>query len=258
MGSKLLQTKLYIPPSRPDIVPRPQLIERLQKGITSKLILVCAPAGFGKTTLISDWVAGLDLPVAWVSLDKGDNDRTSFLVYLVAALKTIDTGICETVQTMLHAPQPSIESILTELINDTAALSQDFVLVLDDYQVIEDHEIDEALTFLVNHMPPAMHLVIISRSDPLLPLSRLRTRSQMTELRTEELRFSIHEATDFLNRMMGLKLSNEDIVALETRTEGWIAGLQLAGLSLQDRDDLAKFISDFAGDDRYIIDYLLT
>ena len=258
MGSELLQTKLFIPPHRSDLVPRPRLIERLNEGISRKLILVCAPAGFGKTTLLSNWVKTIELPVAWVSLDKGDNDHTSFLIYLVAALQTVEAGICEAVQAMLLDPQPPpIESILRELINEVATLSRNFLLVLDDYQAIEDHAIDQALTFMLDHLPPVMRLVIISRSDPMLPLSRLRARSQMTELRTEDLRFSMNEVTHFLNRVMGLVLSEEDIAALETRTEGWIAGLQLAGLSMQNRDDATGFISAFAGDDRYIIDYLV-
>jgi LuxR family maltose regulon positive regulatory protein len=258
VNTSLLNTKLYIPPSRPDLVPRPRLIERLNEGISQKLILVCAPAGFGKTTLVSKWVESLDLPVAWVSLDKRDNDRTSFLIYLVAALQTIDAGICETVQMMLHTSQsPPIETVLTELINDVAAFSQDFVLVLDDYQVIDDHEIDEALTFLLDHIPPVMHLIIISRSDPMLPLPRLRARNQMTELRTEDLRFTTDEVAEFLQRVMGLVLSVKDVTALETRTEGWIAGLQLAALSIQDKDNASKFITVFTGDDRYIVDYLV-
>jgi len=258
MGSDLLQTKLFIPPTRPDLVPRPQLIERLNEGINRKLILICAPAGFGKTTLLSNWVAGLDLSVAWVSLDKGDNDLTSFLVYLVAALQTVEASICETVLDMLRAPQPlPIEPVLTELINEVATLSQDFVLVLDDYQVIEDHTINEALAFLIDHLPPLMHWVIISRSDPMLPLPRLRARSQMTELRTEDLRFSTYEATDFFNRVMGLVLSEEDIVALEARTEGWIAGLQLAAISMHGRNDIHEFVIAFSGSHHYIIDYLV-
>lgn len=258
MGNDLLQTKLFVPPSRQDLVPRPRLIERLNEGITHKLILICAPAGFGKTTLLSNWVEGLDLPVAWVSLDKGDNDRTSFLVYLVAALQTIEAGICQTVEVMLQASQPPpMESILTELINEVVPLSQDFVLVLDDYQVIDDQAVDEALTFLLGHIPPVMHLVIISRSDPMLPLSRLRARSQMTELRTEDLRFSTHEATDFLNRVKGLAISEDDIAALESRTEGWIAGLQLAAISMQRREDIHEFVTAFSGSHHYIIDYLV-
>lgn len=258
MTTPLLTTKLFIPPTSPNLVPRPRLIERLNEGITHKLILICAPAGFGKTTLLSNWIAGLDLPVAWVSLDRGDNDRTSFLIYLVAALQTLEAKICGTVLEMLLSPQPpAIESVLTELINQVATLSQDFVLVLDDYQVVEEPTIDEALAFLLDHIPPVMHLVIASRSDPMLPISRLRGLGKMTEIRSADLRFSSQEATHFLNRVMGLALSDNDIASLEIRTEGWIAGLQLAGLSIKNRVDPTEFISAFAGDDRYIIDYLV-
>ncbi len=255
---KLLTTKLYIPRTRPDLVPRPRLIERLNEGLHRKLTLICAPAGFGKTTLISEWVAGCKRPVAWLSLDEGDNDPIRFHAYLVAALQTIEAGIFENVQAMLRISQPPpIESVLTELINEVVTLSQDFVLVLDDYQVIEDRSIDESLTFLLDHIPPVMHLVIISRSDPMLPLSRLRARSQMTELRIGDLRFSTHEATDFLNRVMGLVLSEEDIAALETRTEGWISGLRLAAISMRGRENVHEFVATFSGSHHYVIDYLV-
>jgi LuxR family maltose regulon positive regulatory protein len=258
MATPLLTTKLYIPQSRPNLVPRPRLIERLDAGLDRKLTLISAPAGFGKTTLLSNWVGRLDHPVAWVSLDKGDNDQTSFLVYFVAALQTIEMGICETVQAIFHAPQPPpIESVLTELINEIASIEQNFVLVLDDYHVIEAQAVHNALTFLLDHLPPKMHLVITSRSDPLLQIPRLRAQGQITELRAENLRFTTQEATRFLNQVMGLALSEEDVLSLETRTEGWIAGLHLAALSMQDTDDAAGFISAFTGDDRYIVDYLV-
>jgi LuxR family maltose regulon positive regulatory protein len=190
-----------------------------------------------------------------VSLDEGDNDRTRFLVYFVAALQTIESGISETV---LHAPQPPpIESVLTELINEIAAVEQNFILVLDDYHVIEAPSVHNALTFLLDHLPPNMHLVITSRSDPLLQIPRLRAKGQMTELRAENLRFTTQEATRFLNQVMGLALSRDDVLSLETRTEGWITGLHLAALSIQDTEDAAGFISAFTGDDRYIVDYLV-
>jgi LuxR family maltose regulon positive regulatory protein len=234
------------------------LIERLDAGLDRKLTLISAPAGFGKTTLLSNWVGRLDLPVAWVSLDEGDSDQTSFLVYLVAALQTIETSICETVQEMLHTPQPpAIESVLTELINEVASIEQNIVLVLDDYHVIEAPTVHNALTFLLDHLPPNMHLVITSRSDPLLQIPSLRAKGQITELRAENLRFTTQEATRFLNQVMGLALSEDDVLSLETRTEGWITGLHLAALSIQDTEDTAGFISAFTGDDRYIVDYLV-
>ena len=255
MTAPLLTTKLYIPAPRPDLVPRPRLIERLDAGLNRKLTLISAPAGFGKTTLLSNWVASLDLPVAWVSLDEVDNDRTTFLVYFVAALQTIESGISETV---ILAPQPPpIEFVLTELINEIALIEQNFILVLDDYHVIEAPEVHNTLTFLLDHLPPKMHLVLTSRSDPLLQIPSLRAKGQITELRAENLRFTTQEATRFLNQVMGLALSEDDVVSLETRTEGWITGLHLAALSIQDKEDAAGFISEFAGDDRYIVDYLV-
>jgi LuxR family maltose regulon positive regulatory protein len=255
---QLLTTKLYIPPPRPNLVPRPNLIEQLNQGVTRKLILICAPAGFGKTTLLSDWVGKSDLPAAWLSLDKGDNEHSQFLIYFIAALQTIDDSLGKTTQAILQSPQaPPVESMLTALINEIAELPQDFVLIIDDYHVVEDITIHEALTFLIEHLPPLMHLVISSRSDPFLPLSRLRARSEMTELRTEDLRFSTIEATVFLNQMMGLSLSESDILSLESRTEGWIVGLQLAAISLQGKDNTSDLIKSFSGSHRIILDYLI-
>jgi LuxR family maltose regulon positive regulatory protein len=234
------------------------LIERLDASLDRKLTLISAPAGFGKTTMLSDWVERLELPIAWVSLDKGDNDQTRFLVYFVAALQTIEESTFETVQAMLHTPQPPpIESVLTELINEIAVIEQNFVLVLDDYHVIEDPAVHNAMTFLLDNLPPKMHLVITSRSDPLLPIPSLRAKSQVIELRAENLRFTFQEATRFLNQVMGLAVSEDDVHSLETRTEGWITGLHLAALSMQDSADAAGFISAFTGDDRYIVDYLV-
>jgi LuxR family maltose regulon positive regulatory protein len=234
------------------------LIERLNEGITGKLILICAPAGFGKTTILSDWVRQINMPVAWLSLDKEDNELSRFLVYLISALQTIEDGLGKTVQVMLQTPQPlPIESILTELINEVTTLSQDFILILDDYHVVEDNTIHEALTFLLDNLPPAMHLVITSRSDPLLQIPSLRAKGQITELRIENLRFTTQETTRFLNQVMGLALSEDDVAALESRTEGWIAGLHLAALSMQDSQDASGFISAFTGDDRYVVDYLV-
>ena len=176
----ILATKLYIPPPRPKIVLRPRLIERLNEGLSAgrKLTLISAPAGFGKTTLVSEWIAGCGRPVAWLSLDEGDNDPTRFLTYLVAALQTIAANIGEGVLGTLQSPQPpSIESILTTLLNEITTIPDNFVLVLDDYHVIDSKPVDEALTFLLEHLPPQMHLVIATREDPQLPLARLRARA---------------------------------------------------------------------------------
>jgi LuxR family maltose regulon positive regulatory protein len=268
MSASILATKLYIPPPRSKIVLRPRLIERLNDGLSSgcKLTLISASAGFGKTTLVSEWVAGCGRPVAWLSLDEGDNQAAGFLAYLVAALQTlalskaegIAANIGKGVLAILQSPQPPpIESILTALINEITSLPDNFILVLDDYHIVDSKPVDEALTFLIEHLPHRMHLVIATREDPHLPLARLRARGQLTELRAANLRFTPAEATGFLNQLMGLNLSAEDIAALDKRTEGWIAGLQLAALSMQGRSDTAGFIQAFTGSHRFVLDYLV-
>jgi len=258
MSTPTLATKLYIPLPRPKVVLRPRLIERLNEGLHGKLTLISAPAGFGKTTLVSEWVADCKLPAAWLSLDEGDNDPTRFLAYLVAALQTVAANIGEGVLAVLQSPQPPpTESILTALLNEITTLPDHFVLVLDDYHVLDAKPVDNALTFLLEHLPPQMHLVIATREDPNLPLARLRTRGQLTELRATDLRFTPSEAAEFLNQAMGLNLSTEDIIALETRTEGWITGLQLAALSMQGHQDTASFIKSFTGSHHFVLDYLI-
>jgi LuxR family maltose regulon positive regulatory protein len=256
----ILATKLYIPPSRRRVVLRPRLVERLNEGLAAgnKLTLVSAPAGFGKTTLVSEWVAGCGRPVAWLSLDAGDSDPSRFLTYLVAALQTVAPGIGEGILTVLQSPEPPpLESTLTALLNEITTIPSAVVLVLDDYHVLDARPVDDALAFLVEHLPPQVHLVIATREDPALPLARLRARGQLTELRAADLRFTPSEAADFLNRVMGLNLTADDIAALETRTEGWIAGLQLAAISLQGHDDVAGFIASFAGSHHFVLDYLV-
>ncbi|HLL38388.1 MAG TPA: LuxR C-terminal-related transcriptional regulator [Rubrobacteraceae bacterium] len=258
MPTPILATKLYVPPPRPKVVLRPRLIERLNEGLDRRLTLICAPAGFGKTTLLSEWVAGCGRPTAWLSLDEGDGDPSRFLAYLVAALQTIAADIGEGVLGALQSPRPPpTESILTTLLNEITTVPDNFVLVLDDYHVVDARPVDDALAFLIEHLPPRMLLVISTREDPNLPLARLRGRGQLSELRAADLRFTPSEASEFLNRAMGLDLSAEDISALETRTEGWIAGLQLAALSMRGREDVPEFIRAFAGDNRYIVDYLV-
>jgi LuxR family maltose regulon positive regulatory protein len=258
MSTPILATKLYIPAPRPKVVFRPRLIQRLNEGLHRKLTLISAPAGFGKTTLVSEWVAGCERPSAWLSLDEGDNDPTRFLAYLVAALQTIAANIGKGVLGMLQSPQPPpAESILTALLNEITAMPDNLVLILDDYHVIDAKPIDHALTFLLEHLPPQMHLVIATREDPQLPLARLRVRDQLTELRVTDLRFTPSEAAEFLNQRMSLNLSAEDITALEVRTEGWIAGLQLAAISLQGHKDATSFIKSFTGSHHFVLDYLV-
>ena len=243
MSTPILATKLYIPPPRAKIILRPRLIEQLNEGLSSghKLTIISASAGFGKTTLISEWVASCERPVAWLSLDEGDNDPTHFLIYFVAALQTlarskvegIVANIGEGALGVLQSPQPPpIESILTALINEITAIPDTFIFVLDDYHIIDSKPVDNTIAFLLEHLPPQMHLVITTREDPQFPLARLRARGQLTELRAADLRFTPAEAAEFLNQMMDLNLSAEDIAALEARTEGWITGLQLAALAL--------------------------
>ena len=266
MSTPILATKLYIPPQRPKIVLRPRLIDQLNEGLHRKLTLISASAGFGKTTLLSEWVALCEQPAAWLSLDEEHNDPTRFLIYFVAALRTVIPEFGDGVLTALQSPQPPPpEAVLTTLLNEITAVSADsakdispnFFLILDDYHHIESQTVDQAVAFLLQHLPPSMHLVIATREDPPLPLARLRVRGQLTELRTHDLRFTQAEAAEFLNQAMGLNLSAEDIAALENRTEGWIAGLQLAALSMQGQEDASGFIQSFTGSHRFVLDYLV-
>ncbi|MFN8488900.1 MAG: LuxR C-terminal-related transcriptional regulator [Caldilineaceae bacterium] len=277
MPTPTLATKLYIPPLRPKVVRRPHLVERLNEGLAAgcKLTLISASAGFGKTMLVSEWIYDLRFTiddaqakaasvgkivnrVAWLSLDAGDNDPARFLTYFVTALQTLAPHIGAGVLSALQAPQlPSMDSMLTSLLNEIATILDNFILVLDDYHIIDSQTVDKALAFLIEHLPPQMHLVIVTREDPDLPLARYRARGQLTELRAADLRFTPTEAAEFLNQAMGLNLAAEEIAALETRTEGWIAGLQLAALSMQGLHDTTGFIKSFTGSNRFVLDYLV-
>jgi LuxR family transcriptional regulator, maltose regulon positive regulatory protein len=241
-------------------VPRPRLGEFLNEGIGRKLTLISAPAGFGKTTLLSEWRMlhlGGEYPLTWVSLEEADNDPTRFLSYLITALQVIEANVGEAVLASLRSPQPPpTESVLTALINDIASISEDFALVLDDYHLIAHEAVHGAVTFLLDHLPPQAHLVISSRADPPLPLARLRARGQMTEIHADDLRFTPEETVAFLRGSMGLDLPEGSVAALEERTEGWIAGLQLAALSMRGREDISGFIAKLRGSNRYVLDYL--
>ena len=254
----VLATKLYIPPLRPRAIARPRLVERLNEGLHRKLTLISAPAGFGKTTLVSEWVVESVRPTAWLSLDEAESDPTRFLTYLVAALRTIEPTMGTGVLDSLQSPQPPpTASLLTALLNELTNLPTPSILVLDDYHLIDATLVDDAVTFFLDHLSSHLHLVISTREDPQLPLARLRARGQMTELRAADLRFSASEANEFLMEVMDISLTAVDIAALEDHTEGWIAGLQLAALSMRGRANVSEFIQTFAGDDRYIVDYLV-
>jgi LuxR family transcriptional regulator, maltose regulon positive regulatory protein len=253
-------TKLHIPQVSPKLVARPRLLARLADGLTRPLTLISAPTGFGKTTLLGEWHATSSsdgYSLAWLSLDDDDNDLARFLAYVIAALATLKHGVGDAALILLQAPHPPpLKTIVTALINDLETIPAPFVLVLDDYHVITTSPIHEALGYLLDHLPPHMRLVILTRTDPPFTFARWRARNQLTELRASDLRFTRAEASGFLERVMGLNLSPEAIATLETRTEGWIAGLQIAALSMRDQTDVASFIKTFTGSNRFILDYL--
>lgn len=258
MSSKLITTKLHIPQIRAACVPRPHLVLRLQQGLEQKLILISAPAGYGKTTLLCEWLVECGQTTAWVSVDKGDNDPSRFWAYVLAALR----DACSSAGSILPEIQTNFdlssnEILITELINELDKLSLPMILVLDDYHIIETQIIHDGLSFLLEHAPRHFHLVIATRADPPLPLARLRARSEMLELRQTDLSFTLKESAEFLNRTMGLRISPADAARITTRTEGWIAGLQIAALSMQRSDDISGFITAFTGSHHYIFDYLL-
>ncbi|MDN4646036.1 LuxR C-terminal-related transcriptional regulator [Arthrobacter sp. PsM3] len=264
MSRPIIATKLYVPKLRSGLVTRPRLGERLRRGAGSKLTLVSAPAGFGKTTLLSGWLdetSGEDQDVAWLSLDSADSDPASFWAYVVAALESAVPGVGSAAQELTASSPPSTglptELMLTTVLNDLAAAPNDLWLVLDDYHLVDSREVDSGLAFLLEHLPPRVHVVISTRADPGLPLSRWRAGGDLVEIRAAELRFTPEESAAYLNEAAGLHLVPADAAVLAQRTEGWIAALQLAALSIQGRDDVAGFIARFAGNDRYIVDYLV-
>lgn len=258
LKSPIISTKLFRPPLILEVIHRPHLTARLDEGQQRQLTLISAPAGFGKTTLVSEWIANSGRPVAWLSLDSEDNDLARFLIYLVSSLRTIPIDIGDNLLGMLESPQPiSSEYVLTTLLNEISSVPDHFFLILDDYHVIETKPVNKALAFLLEHLPQQMHLVIITREDPPISLARLRARGQLSELRAADLRFSFSETADFLSKVMGLNLSDKDIADLENRTEGWVTGLKLAAISMQGQIDKAGFIRNFTGSHRYILDYLI-
>ena len=239
-------------------MPRPHILASLEAGLSGKLTLISAPAGFGKTTLVSEWVRACGHPTAWLSLDKNDNDPSRFLIYLIAALQQIHSKIGIDAQAVLEGTQsPQFEILLTRLISEIDRLPEKSILVLDDYHLIDEIQIHDVINFLVEYLPATIHLVISGRTDPPLPISRLRVRGEVNEVRTSQLRFTKQEVATYLKDRMGFDLSSDDIAALEARTEGWVASLKLAAISMGGREDLPKFITEFSGSNRYVIDYLV-
>lgn len=258
MRAQVLTTKLHAPPDRAGLVPRARLLARLDDGAQRALTVLSAPAGSGKSTLVSAWAAARMRPIAWLSLDPDDRDVRRLLLHLVAALRTVEPDVGEGVLAMLAAGQlPPTERILAELLNEVHALESAIVLVLDDYHAVDDASLDQIVAYLLERRPPNLHLIVTTRQDPDLPLAALRARGELIEVRATDLRFTLDETAAFLTRAMGLELPADAIATLEARTEGWIAGLQLAALSLQGRDDVDGFLRAFAGDHRFIVDYLV-
>jgi LuxR family maltose regulon positive regulatory protein len=253
-----LATKLYLPPARQTLVERPRLLERLNEGLKGRLTLISAPAGFGKTSLVTAWRRQSEMPLAWISLDEGDNEPARFLDYLVAALQTVDEELTEGTSNLLKGPSvPPLKVVLNSLLNEINAYDNEFVLALDDYHVIAEPIIHEAVSFLIERLSPHAHVLIASRSDPPFPLARLRARGELKEIRASDLRFNGAEAATFLNDVMQLELTSNEVAVLEERTEGWITGLQLSALSLQGRENKSELVGEFAGANRFILDYLL-
>jgi hypothetical protein len=253
----LLATKLHIPRPRAGLVARPRLVERLDEGMARELVLVCTPAGFGKTTLLADWVRGGQRPVAWLSLDEGDNDPVRFWRHVAAALGTVRPGVAERVVPLLGSLQSaSLDAVVATLVNKLAGMAEGVVLVVDDYHLIEAQSVHASLEYLLEHLPSSLRLVLASRADPPLPLARLRARGQLTELRAADLRFTPTEATAVLRAAVGPDVPEVALAALGERTEGWVAGLQLAALSLRGQLDIDAFVQTFSGSHRYVLDYL--
>jgi len=254
----MLLTKLHIPPASQNIVNRPQLYEKLNLGLSRKLILISAPAGFGKTTLVSNWINQNKIPAAWFSIDLGDNDPAEFLNYIISGIQSIHKAFGNVAQQLLNSSsKPSGESIAGMLINEIITINQNFVLVLDDFHLVESSEILKLTAYLLEHIPDNIHIVILTRYDPALAISRLRSQHQLVELRSSDLSFSASDISILFNKKLKLGLSIDDVYSLETKTEGWIAGLQLTALSMQGREDISGFIQDLKGDNRYIMDYLM-
>jgi LuxR family transcriptional regulator, maltose regulon positive regulatory protein len=260
MVGSLVATKLFVPRLRDGVVERHRLNERLQRGATSKLTLISAPAGFGKTTAVTAWLAtrsAAPRAVAWLSLDQTDRESTKFWTHVIAALQKATAEIGAARLQVLQPAEHASDLVLASIVNELASLHGTIDLILDDYHLVEGPDVQAGMVFLLEHLPPNVHVVITTRADPALPIARMRTRGELVEVRATDLRFTAEEAAVYLNDMAGLGLAASDVAALEDRTEGWIAALQLAALSMQGRDDVASFIAGFAGNDQYVFDYLV-
>lgn len=258
MSTPILNTKLNMPHNPTKLVLRSRLLELMDEGLNRKMTLISAPAGFGKTTLVTEWITNSRVSVAWLSLDKKDNEITQFIIYLVAALRTVKGDLWEECSEVLQNLKTlGIESVLTLLINEIATIQKSFMLIFDDYHVIENSLVNQSLIYILNHMPVTMHLVMTTREDPTFPLASLRAKNQLIEIRAKDLRFTYSEAAEFLNEVMSLNIADKDISTLGARTEGWIAGLQLAAISMKGRSDTEGFIKSFTGNHNFIADYLL-
>jgi LuxR family maltose regulon positive regulatory protein len=253
---RLLATKLHVPGPRPGFLVRPRLLERLTQGTTHEFTLVCAPAGFGKTSLLGDWARRSRQPVAWLSLDGGDGDPARFWRYVAAALDGLRPGVGQRVEALFQGGQPPLEAVVAVLVNELVEGSEQVVLVLDDYHLVEGPAVHQSLELLLERLPSQLRLVLASRADPPLPLARLRAGGQLVELREADLRFSAEEAAELLRTAVGAELSEAAVAALGDRTEGWVAGLQLAALSLQGQDYIGAVVERFSGSHRYVLDYL--
>jgi len=254
----MLLTKLHIPHAGINIVHRSGLFEKLNTGLNRKLILISAPAGFGKTTVVSDWIDQNKIPAVWFSLDNGDNDPVDFLSYIISGIQSFHTAFGQGALKLLNSPnKPSVESIASLLINEILNINQNFLLVLDDFHLIKSNEVLKLVTYLLEHIPGNIHIVILTRSDPALSVSRLRSQHQLVELRSSDLSFSANDISVLFNKKLKFGLSIDDVYSLETKTEGWIAGLQLTALSMQGRENISKYIQDLKGDNSYIMDYLM-
>jgi len=258
--TSLLTTKLNIPPTRHELVARTHLYERLSECFNYNLVLVSAPAGFGKTTLLSEWIRSTKPPInaAWISLDESDNDPVRFWDYIITALQKIQPDCGEKILPLLHStPQPTIETVLTALINDLSTITGDYVVVLDDYHLIETQAIHDGITYLLKYMPAKMHLLLATRADPPLPLAYLRGRGKLMEIGTDELRFNLEDTASLLKELRVPELAAGDVVALNERTEGWAVGLKMAALSMSGQKNIPGFIAAFTGSHRYVMDYLM-